>query len=68
MQTSQEHFTTIVYAHFFFGGGGGANRVHYGKLGNRELGFYNKQSIYDKGTWTSRNILRLKMYQIKTDQ
>ena len=32
MQTSQEHFTTIVYAKF-----GGANRVHYRELENREL-------------------------------
>ena len=32
MQTSQEYFTTIVYAKFE-----GANRVHYGQLENSEL-------------------------------
>ena len=38
MQTSQEHFTIIVYAKFGGGGGGGggANIVHYGELEYRE--------------------------------
>ena len=39
MQSSQEHFSTIVYAKFGGGGGGGANRVYYGELENRE-GWY----------------------------
>jgi len=33
-RTSQEYFTTILYAKFL--GGGGTNRVNYGQLENRE--------------------------------
>ena len=38
MQTSQEHFTTIVYANFW-GEVGEANSVNYGKVENREFSF-----------------------------